>query len=125
MMENRIESDRIVRARRDTLEAGRILRLLRFQAHPDAPVLAPGISTYANMMDPNGDDASRLKACRRYMQPVREQILAERLRIPRLRSSEFEDPYGVELQTTQRGLLLIICDAYLLAAVREFESIPA
>ncbi|MDO5622995.1 MAG: hypothetical protein Q4G24_16235 [Paracoccus sp. (in: a-proteobacteria)] len=115
------ETNSLLIARRYTLEAGRILRLIRFQVHAEESILALGVSPYTTMISPSSNDALRLAACRGYLRPVREQILLERLKAPPLRSSEVEEPYGVEMQTTQRGLLLIICKSYLLAAVQAFE----
>ncbi|MDO5643452.1 MAG: hypothetical protein Q4G26_13840 [Paracoccus sp. (in: a-proteobacteria)] len=108
-------------ARRHVREAGRILRLIRFQTHAEAPIFAPGISTYADMMDPDAEDAARLSACRDLLGPVRCRIALEALTMPKRRQSKYDNPYGVELATSATGLLLIYCEAHLRAAIRGLQ----
>ncbi|MFC3629005.1 hypothetical protein ACFOM8_06045 [Paracoccus angustae] len=67
-------------------------------------------------------DAARLRACRRYLEPVREHIVVEKLKTPPTRPTEFENPYGLEVQTTPEGMLLIICERHLSAAICGFED---
>ncbi|WP_299365569.1 hypothetical protein [uncultured Paracoccus sp.] len=110
----------LAHARADTVEAARLLRLLGFQTHPRAPVFMPGISTYADMLDPDAPDERRLAACHRYLEPVQRAAELEQLSIPPEPPSEFRNPYGLELRTTQRGYLLELCHSHLGKAVVAF-----
>lgn len=71
--------DALREARKNTTEAGQLLRLVRFQVHSAAPIFGAGISTYADMLDPNGTDLVRLAACRRLIAPVARQAVLEEL----------------------------------------------
>ncbi|WP_299362717.1 hypothetical protein [uncultured Paracoccus sp.] len=110
----------LAHARAHALDAARLLRLLAFQSHPRAPVFMPGISTYADMLDPDAPDERRLAACHRYLEPVQRAATREQLSIHAERPSEFRNPYGLELQTTQRGYLLELCHRHLGKAVLAF-----
>lgn len=116
------KDDNLATARQHTLEAARILRLLRFQVRCDLPGFSACISSYADMLDPMSGDAARLRACRRYLEPVRERIVGEKLKAPLARPTEFESPYGLEAQTTPQGMLLMICERHLSAAICAFEA---
>jgi hypothetical protein len=111
----------LARGRAETLAAGRLLRLLRFQVNPSAPAFAPGISTYADMLDPASTDERRLAACYRYVDAVQEAQVVERHRAAEQeRGSAMLDPYNVELRTTLRGALLEVISGHLANAVMSF-----
>lgn len=112
----------LAHARAHTLAAARLLRLLKFQSSPTAPIFMPGISTYSDMLDPNAPDERRLAACHRYVAPVQRAAALEQLSIPAERPSEFRDTYGLELRTTPRGYLLELCSAHLGTAVVTFMA---
>jgi hypothetical protein len=122
-MTDRPNRDRhLARGRAETLAAGRLLVLVRFQRDPAAPILSYGISTYADMLDPSATDERRLAACYRYVDPVQEAKIIERHRaLEQNRSfSKPLDPYGVELKTTIKGALLDVVSGHLANAVTSF-----
>ena len=111
----------LARGRAETLAAGRLLRLLRFQVNPGAPMFSPGISTYADMLDPASTDERRLATCYRYVDAVQEAKIIERHRAAEQeRGCAMLDPYNVELRTTLRGALLDVLSGYLANAVVNF-----
>lgn len=111
----------LARGRAETLAAGRLLRLLRFQVNPSAPIFGPGISTYDDLLDPASTDERRLATCYRYVDAVQEARIIERHRAAEQeRGSAPLDPYKVELRTTLRGALLEVISGHLANAVTSF-----
>lgn len=73
------QSTKRAQARVLTLYAARWLALLDFQAHDAAPAFSPSVSTYHDILDPNGADAARLAACWPMHQYVLRRINTERM----------------------------------------------
>lgn len=110
-------------ARREALEAGRILRLLKLPiggGHRFGPML----SLYADLMNPEAaaDERSHA-ACLHVADLVEAHIIILRTTAgdhpPRGR---YEDPYGLEYQHGEHGALLEICARHLDAAAQAFSA---
>lgn len=109
----------LARGRAETLAAGRLLVLLKFQNHPAAPTLSPAISTYSDMLAPSSTDERRLAACNGYITGVQEALIIERHHFAAAeRRDRSLDPYGEELKTTIRGALLDVAAGHLARAVQ-------
>lgn len=119
------QSTKLAQARVLTLYAGRWLDLLDFQAHQAAPVFSPSVSTYHDMLNPNGTDAARLAACWAMRHHVLRRADAERLQgeatYVRLRPV---DPYGHRWRTTRDGAALETIASMLSSAIELFGSSP-
>jgi len=117
------QSTKLAQARVLTLYAGRWLDLLDFLAHEAAPVFSPSVSTYHDMLDPDGTDAARLAACWAMHRHVLRRVNAERLHgeatYARVRPV---DPYGHCWRTTRDGAALETIACMLSTAIQLFES---
>ena len=117
------QSTKLAQARVLTLYAGRWLDLLDFQAHEAAPVFSPSVSTYHDMLDPDGTDAARLAACWAMHRHVLRRADAERSRgeatHARIRAV---DPYGHRWRTTRDGAALETIACMLSSAIELFGS---
>ncbi|MRU16502.1 hypothetical protein FDP25_13750 [Roseovarius sp. A21] len=117
------QSTKLAQARVLTLYVGRWLDLLDFQAHQAAPPFSPSVSTYHDMLDPNGTDAARLAACWAMQHHVRRRAEAERMHgeaaYARLRPV---DPYGHRWRTTREGAALETIASMLSSAIELFSS---
>jgi len=117
------QSTKLAQARVLTLYAGRWLDLLDFQAHQSAPVFSPSVSTYHDMLDPDGTDAARFAACWAMHHHVLRRAKAERLQgeatYTRLRPV---DPYGHRWRTTRDGAALETISCMLSSAIELFGS---
>ncbi|MDO5704918.1 MAG: hypothetical protein Q4G49_07570 [Paracoccus sp. (in: a-proteobacteria)] len=112
----------LARARADTLQAGRILSLLRLQISRNGAMFSPIYPVYAAMLDPHAGDERRHAACIAMLEPVRKHAIVEEMGVRVENSREYHNPYRVEYTTTMRGALLEICAAFLADAIAGFEK---
>lgn len=113
-------------ARQQARRAAQWLTVIRFQAHPGAPVFRPGISTYAHMVDPTAADDVRLQACRGILPAVEFQAQQEHWRHKGQQApARDRDPHGAEWETTERGAVLELVAEFLRNAIEAFESTGA
>ena len=78
--DTKLPATRVGRGRAHTLEAARLLRLLRFQSSP-GNFFFPAHWSYLAMFDPDANDGHRLRACIGMLEPVRRAALREELSV--------------------------------------------
>lgn len=116
------DAPELARARRESLRAGQWLRLLLFRVHPGAPILGPGMTHYAHLLDPAADDADRRASCAALLPHVRRQADDERWRAEGERARrQAGDPFDREWPTTQRGAALEAIAELMEAALADFD----
>lgn len=117
------EKDPLQHARTTAEIAAQWLQLLQFRAHKGAPVFAPSLCHYHDMLDPAASDVARLKSCRSMLQVVKRRITIEDFKGEEARAIErSQDPYGMHWQTTRDGAALWMISHLLTVAIKAFEK---
>ena len=98
------------------------LSRIRYRVHGGAPVFSPAISTYHEMADPAAAPEKRLAACRRMLEAVQRHIVVELIQADEQPEPFRDDPYGIELGTTERGAILEMIAVMLEVAIGALEG---
>ncbi|PKQ11097.1 MAG: hypothetical protein CVT70_16170 [Alphaproteobacteria bacterium HGW-Alphaproteobacteria-1] len=103
--------------------AAQWLHLIRFAAHPGAPIFSPSLCHYHAMLDPESSDVARLEACRAMLVSVRRRLPIENFKgLTKCREERRDDPYRKAWRTTRHGAELWMIAHLLEVAITGFEE---